>query len=88
MVNQNSIIIASNNQNFRSDEYFNDITIQLSNLEENNNQRLVLQTIIKKLNDLKEIEFHRSIADRQRKAYNSMIKDVTLLENNIIIEVT
>jgi hypothetical protein len=88
LVNQNSIIIASNNQNFRSDEYFNDITIQLSNLEENNNQRLVLQTIIKKLNDLKEIEFHRSIADRQRKAYNSMIKDVTLLENNIIIEVT
>lgn len=59
----------------------------LSNQSENNNHRSISETILKKLNDLKEIEFHRSIADRQKKAYNNMIKDIDLLENNIIIEV-
>ena len=44
-------------------------------------------SIIKSLEDLKKIEYHRTIADRQRKAYNSMIKDENLLKDAIIIEV-
>jgi hypothetical protein len=37
---------------------------------------LVLENILKKLNDIKEIEFHRLIADRQKSAYNKMIKNI------------
>ncbi len=50
-------------------------------------QKKIIEKIIKKLNDLKEIEYHRSIADRQKKTYNLMLKDINLLENKIIIEV-
>jgi hypothetical protein len=46
-----------------------------------------METILKKLNDIKEIDFYRSIADRPKNAYNRMIKDIDLLTNNIIIEV-
>jgi hypothetical protein len=88
LVNQNSIDILNKNETFSTDEYFKIVSDVLSNQSENNNQRLVFDMILKKLNDLKEIEFHRSIADRQKKAYNNMIKDVDLLENNIIIEVS
>jgi hypothetical protein len=52
-----------------------------------NEQKSVLENISKKLNDIQEIEFHRSIANRQKIAYNNMIKDLELLENHIIIEV-
>ncbi len=46
-----------------------------------------LKEIINKLNVIKEIDIHREIADRQKKAYNMMITNLNLLENSIIIEV-
>jgi hypothetical protein len=46
-----------------------------------------METFLKKINDFKEIEFYRSIADRPKNASNRMIKDIDLLTNNIIIEV-
>lgn len=46
-----------------------------------------LKTILEKLDLLDDIDFHRSIAERQRQSYNQMKKNLKLLENSIIIEV-
>ena len=75
------------NENFNSDEYLRIVSNKLKEKSTTNEQRTVLKTISNKLNDIKEIEFHRSIANRQKNAYNKMIKDIDLLNNNIIIEV-
>ena len=75
------------NENFNTDEYLRIVSNKLKEKSTTNEQRTVLKTISNKLNDIKEIEFHRSIANRQKNAYNKMIKDIDLLNNNIIIEV-
>jgi hypothetical protein len=75
------------NQNIKTDDYIQIISNKLAENSISNENKIVMETILKKLNDIKEIEFHRSIADRQKNAYNRMIKDIDLLTNNIIIEV-
>lgn len=87
LAKQIPILSQRNEENFVTDEYSKVISQALLNLSASNEQKTVFENVLRKLNDLKEIEFHRSIADRQKRAYNNMLKDVELLENNIIIEV-
>jgi len=42
--------------------------------------------IISKIKDFQEIEYHQSIAKRQRNVFNSQRKDAKLLNENILIE--
>ena len=44
------------------------------------------QSIIEKIKDYQEVEFHRSIAKRQRNVYNEQRNDVELLKNNVLVE--
>ena len=69
------------NENFNTDEYLRIVSNKLKEKSTTNEQRTVLKSISNKLNDIKEIEFHRSIANRQKNAYNKMIKDIDLLNN-------
>ena len=49
--------------------------------------KINIKLIIQKINDLKSVEFHKSIATRQRKVYNKQRKDPNLLKNKILIDV-
>lgn len=60
---------------------------KLHNNEYSAEEKNKFEIIIQKLGDLYEIEFHRESANRQKQAYNRMIKDETILEDSIIIEV-
>ena len=42
--------------------------------------------IIEKIKDFQEVEFHRSVAKRQREAYNEQRNNSQLLKNNLLIE--
>jgi hypothetical protein len=44
------------------------------------------QEIISKIKDFQEVEFHRSVATRQRNKYNEQRTDVELLKKNVLIE--
>lgn len=44
------------------------------------------QDIITKIKDFQEVEFHRSVAKRQRIVYNEQRNDVKLLKKNVLIE--
>ena len=44
------------------------------------------QEIIENIKDFQEVEFHRSVAKRQRAAYNEQRNDVQLLKNKLLIE--
>jgi hypothetical protein len=59
----------------------------LNQLNYTEEQKLLFNSIVDKLKDLKEIECHREIANRQKKTYNNMIKNLNTFENSIIIEV-
>ena len=56
------------------------LTYYQENLNENSLQ------IIKKINDLQEIEYHQLIANRQRKIYNEQRSNEKLLRENVLIE--
>ena len=47
---------------------------------------LIIRETILKINDLRSIEFHKSIASRQRKSYNFLRDDPNLLQGKIMIE--
>lgn len=64
-----------------------DTDLDLDHLLENFSQNKTLHKLaIDKINDLKEVEYHKKIALQQRNEYNSMRKDVNLLKKNILIE--
>ena len=45
------------------------------------------EIIFDKINDLKEVSYHKSIANRQRKTYNEQRSNTDLLENKILIDI-
>ena len=61
-----------------------DLDILLRNFEQNRNTH---KDAINKINNLKEVDYHKKIANHQRNAYNTMRKDVNLLKDNILIEI-
>lgn len=61
-----------------------ELDILLRNFEQNRNAH---KEAINKINNLKEIVYHKKIANHQRNAYNTMRKDVNLLKDNILIEI-
>jgi hypothetical protein len=87
LLNQYPNIGLSNHNEFNTNEYLRIVSQKRSEDSTSNELKTIIEQIIKKLKDLKEIEYHKSIADRQKKTYNLMIKDINSLENKIIIEV-
>jgi hypothetical protein len=49
-------------------------------------ENVQLLEIINSLRNLKEIQYHRSIADKQKEKYNMSTKDPDLLKDSILIE--
>ncbi len=80
-------MLSKNLDNFQTNEIIEIISNKRVDLSTTNQEKIVLENILKKLNDIKEIEYHRLIADRQKSAYNKMIKSIDLFTNSIVIEV-
>ena len=53
---------------------------------ENEGLKERLETIIKKIEHIKELDFHREMAHKQRIVYNEMRKDNSYLKENLLIE--
>jgi hypothetical protein len=60
----------------------------IQNEELSHIERDLLKRILDKLDSIEDIEFHREVADRQKKYYDDSIKNKELLKDSIIIEVT
>jgi hypothetical protein len=84
--------IRENKLSFNEEYTINNLSMFFNKLNENSpsfdkNNELKLEPILEKIKDLRSIEYHKSIADRQRLSYNKQRKDIDFLEGKILIDI-
>ena len=75
------------NENFNIVEKLSEFENKLKDETISQIQKDNFTAIYSKLSDFREIAYHKSIAQRQRTAYNNMINNSDILKDAIIIEV-